>query len=72
MFQLTLSEKAEVVANCDHLTRLKFSKSLPYAFTEHGAIQAANVLASAQAIEMGYMWYVPLLSYVNCLSVPVS
>ena len=25
----------------------------PYAFTEHGAIQAANVLASAQAVEMG-------------------
>jgi hypothetical protein len=32
---------------------LKFSKSLPYAFSEHGAIQAANVLASAQAVEMG-------------------
>jgi hypothetical protein len=26
---------------------------VPYAFTEHGAIQAANVLASAQAVEMG-------------------
>ena len=26
---------------------------LPYAFTEHGAIQAANVLASPQAVEMG-------------------
>jgi len=42
-----------VVANCDHLASLKFSKSLPYAFTEHGAIQAANVLASPQAIEVG-------------------
>lgn len=42
-----------MVANCDHLTKLKFSKSLPFAFTEHGAIQAANVLASRQAIEMG-------------------
>jgi hypothetical protein len=40
------AEKAEVVANCDHLQNLKFSKVLPYAFTEHGAIQAANVLAS--------------------------
>ena len=28
-------------------------KYLPYAFTEHGAIQAANVLNSPQAIEMG-------------------
>ncbi|ELX09324.1 hypothetical protein Jab_2c13890 [Janthinobacterium sp. HH01] len=53
MFQLTATEKQEVVANCDHLAKLKFSKSLPYAFTEHGAIQAANVLASPQAIETG-------------------
>ncbi len=53
MFQLTTAEKLEVVTNCDHLSRLKFSKSLPYAFTEHGAIQAANVLASPQAIETG-------------------
>lgn len=53
MFTLTAQEKAEVVANCDHLAKLKFSKALPFAFTEHGAIQAANVLASPQAIEMG-------------------
>jgi hypothetical protein len=53
LFQLTAAEKAEVVANCDHLQKLKFSKVLPYAFTEHGAIQAANVLTSAQAVEMG-------------------
>ena len=53
MFKLNAAEKAEVVANCDHLGKLKFSKVLPYAFTEHGAIQAANVLASPQAVEMG-------------------
>ena len=53
LFQLSPAEKAEVVANCDHLQKLKFSKTLPYAFTEHGAIQAANVLASSQAVEMG-------------------
>ena len=53
MFQLTADEKAEVVANCDHLAKLKFAKSLPFAFSEHGAIQAANVLNSPQAIEMG-------------------
>lgn len=28
-------------------------RSLPYAFTEHGAVQAANVLNSEAAIEMG-------------------
>jgi hypothetical protein len=53
LLQLTPAEKAEVVANCDHLGKLKFSKALPYAFTERGAIQAANVLASSQAVEMG-------------------
>ena len=50
MFQLTSEEKAEVVTNCDHLARLKFSRALPFAFTEHGAIQASNILASPQAV----------------------
>ncbi len=45
-FQLTAGEKAEVVANCDHLARLKFSPVFPRAFTEHGALMAANVLNS--------------------------
>lgn len=53
MFQLTPDEKAEVIAKCDHLHKLKFSKALPYAFTEFGAIQASNVLALPQAVEMG-------------------
>jgi hypothetical protein len=53
MFALTPAEKAEVITSCDHLQKLKFSKSMPYAFAEHGAIQAANVLASARAVEMG-------------------
>lgn len=51
MFKLTNSEKAEVVAICDHLERLKFSPVLPFAFTEHGAIMAANVLNSKRAVE---------------------
>lgn len=53
VFQLTADEKTKVVTNCGRLTRLKFSKALPFAFTEHGAIQASNVLASPQAVEMG-------------------
>lgn len=44
MFRLTTEEKSEVITNCDHLRRLKFAQSLPYAFTEHGAIMAATVL----------------------------
>jgi len=51
MFQLTKEEKAEVAANCDHLSRLKFSPAFPYAFTEHGAIMAASVLNTPTAIE---------------------
>jgi len=30
IFQLTASEKAEVVANCDHLEKLKYSPRYPY------------------------------------------
>ena len=53
MIRLTTSETAEVVANCDHLGNLRFSHVLPRAFTEYGAIQAANVLGSTQAVTMG-------------------
>jgi hypothetical protein len=52
MFRLTDEEKQEVVTNCDHLQRLKFSPSLPYAFTEHGAIMAASVLNTPRAVEV--------------------
>lgn len=38
MFRLRAEEKEEVVANCDHLSTIKFSAVLPNAFTEHGAI----------------------------------
>jgi hypothetical protein len=51
MFRLTAREKAEVVANCDHLQRLKFSPTIPCAFTEHGAVMAASVLNSPEAVE---------------------
>ena len=52
MFQLTTKEKAEVVANCDHLAKLKFSPVLPNAFTEHGAIMVASVLNTKRAIQV--------------------
>ena len=51
-FRLTAKEQLEVVTNCDHLARLKFSHTLPMAFTEHGAIMAATVLNSPQAVSM--------------------
>jgi acyl-coenzyme A synthetase/AMP-(fatty) acid ligase len=52
MFQITSSEKTEVIANCDHLKKLKFSKALPFVFTEHGAIMAAAVLNSPRAVDV--------------------
>ena len=41
-----------MITNCDHLRKLRFSPALPYAFTEHGAIMAANVLNSPRAVAM--------------------
>ena len=52
MFQLNKSEKNEVVTNCDHLERLKFSPFNPLVFNEHGALMAASILNSASAIEL--------------------
>lgn len=51
VFQLSEHEKSEVVANCDHLKKLKFSHTLPYAFTEYGAIMLATVLNSSVAVQ---------------------
>lgn len=50
MLQLTAEEKGEVVAICDHLKSLKYSSSLPYVFTEHGAVMLASVVNSDRAI----------------------
>ncbi|MFM9971404.1 MAG: ORF6N domain-containing protein [Burkholderiales bacterium] len=55
MFRLTAAEKQEVVTKCDHLAQLKFSRTLPCAFTEHGALMLGNVLKSARAVEISLM-----------------
>ncbi len=52
MFPLSRAERDEVVANCDHLQRLKFSPTIPFAFTEHGALMAASVLNTPHAVEV--------------------
>jgi len=51
MFQLTKEELLEVSAICGHLSHLKFSPTLPYAFSEHGAIMLASVLRSPVAVQ---------------------
>ena len=50
MFQLNAKEMDEVVANCNHLKRLKFSAVRARAFTEHGAVMLASVLNTPTAI----------------------
>jgi len=52
MFQLTKNEFDKVVANCDHLQRLKYRPTLPYAFTEQGVAMLAAVLNSQKAIDV--------------------
>lgn len=51
LVELTEQEKQEVVANCDHLTSLKFSPNLPKAFTEKGLYMLATILKSPKATE---------------------
>jgi hypothetical protein len=55
MFKVTQREKDEVVANCDHLQKLKFSPNLPNAFTEHGVAMLSSVLNSETAIQMNIL-----------------
>jgi hypothetical protein len=55
MFRMNEAEKREVVTHCDHLHKLKFSPQLPYAFTEHGAIMAASILNSPEAVAMSVL-----------------
>ncbi len=52
MFSLNKTEKDEVVANCDHLQALKFSPTLPFAFTEQGVAMLSSVLKSQKAVEV--------------------
>lgn len=51
-FRLNENEKNELVANCDQFDSLKYSTSLPYAFTEQGVSMLSAVLRSKIAIEV--------------------
>ena len=55
MFQLALEEAQAVQCSRSQFVTLKRGhniKYLPYAFTEHGALQAANLLNSPRAVAM--------------------
>jgi len=54
MFRLTLTEHATLISQIATSKPGRGGRrKLPWAFTEHGAIQAANVLNSPRAIAMG-------------------
>lgn len=50
-FQLSPTEKQELVTNCDRFNKLKHSTSLPFAFTEQGVAMLSSVLRSDTAIK---------------------
>ena len=52
MFELTFSEKAELVTNCDRLSNLRHSSVNPMAFTEQGVAMLSTVLRSEKAIQV--------------------
>ena len=52
LFRLTGVERDEVITICDHLAPLRFSNTLPYAFTEHGVAMLSSVLKSRRAIRV--------------------
>jgi len=55
MFQLSEAERSSLISRVPHLERMKHAKSLPFAFTEHGAIMAASVLNSPRAVEVSVL-----------------
>jgi len=57
MFRLTReeAERSRSQIAISKMGRGHNIKCLPYAFTEHGAIQASNVLNSPRAVEMGVL-----------------
>ena len=55
MFRLTAAEARKVISSRSQIATLKRGqniKHLPYAFTEHGAIMAATILSTPQAVKM--------------------
>ena len=52
MFQLTASERNELVTKCDRLESMKHSAALPCVFTEQGVAMLSSVLKSKSAVEV--------------------
>ena len=68
VFRLSDGERAEVVAKCDHLARLRFSVNLPLVYTEHGALMASSVLKTRRAVEVSLHVVRALVQMRNALA----
>lgn len=52
-FQLTKEEQLILVQSYEHLTKLKFSPTLPYVYTYAGALTLAFIMRSDRAVNVG-------------------
>ena len=52
MFRLNRAERDEVITICDDLDPLKYARTMPFAFTEHGVAMLSSVLNSERAIQV--------------------
>ena len=55
MFQLKRAEQTTLAQSESRLERIRFSRTIPFAFTEYGAIMAASVLNSPRAVEVSVL-----------------
>jgi len=53
MFSLNFREKTELAAKCGEFGNLRNSRTLPFAFTEHGALMVASILNTPVAVQVG-------------------
>jgi hypothetical protein len=66
MFELTTEEKTEVVANCVHLSKIRFSPYLPYAFTERKlGVQSGGGSAGSPTVENIAMGSIVIPAYAG-------
>jgi len=66
IISLTDNEKTEVVENFHHLEKLKFSPTLPNAFTEKGLYMLATILKSEKATDTTIAMSRRLRKCANC------
>ena len=73
MFELNKIEWQELITNCDKLyINIKFSPTLPMAFTEQGVAMLSSVLRSQTAIEVNISIMRAFIAMRKYLSAPAT